>query len=405
MSVDEKPPLVLDPLEHDIVQMIRRREQQSRSDLALNLGGSRSTVAHTVNQLIKRGILKDVETGESTGGRRPRLLDLNDRFGYVLGIPMGATGASICIADFRGRIIDWCRQSFLIHDKPSSVMDKVFESVSDLLARHRLDREQIYGIGVGVPAPVDKNTGLIVSPATMLGWEHYSIADYCHQHFPHAVVCIDNDVNLMARGELRAGIGKNHTNFFFVKIGTGIGCGIVNNGEIYRGTNGCAGHIGHVSVDRNGPVCRCGNVGCLEKFAAGPAIAEQAMAAARENRSAILAELLEKRGGALLPEDVGKAAGRGDKIANDIIIESGRVIGEVLATLVSFFNPSLVIIGGGVSNIGPQFLISIHRTILEYSLPLSTRDCTIRRSEMGYHAGMEGAITLALDHVFVPAGQ
>lgn len=400
MDLSHPPQLLLDPLEYSIVRSIRQ-QQQARNDLVENLGSSRSSVTQSVNTLIKRGILTDVEVGESTGGRRPRLLDVNDTFGYIVGIHMGATGAGVCVANFRGQIIDWCRVSFWINDAPVKVMDNVFDAVFGLLDQHRIPHERLYGIGIGVPAPVDKYSGTIVSPATMLGWEKYSIADYCSEHFLHAIVKIDNDVNLMAMGELLAGMGKNHDNFFFVKIGTGIGCGIVSNGQIYRGATGCSGHIGHVSVDRNGPVCSCGNVGCLEKFAAGPAIAEQALSAAREGRSPILAEIMDHRGGTLLPEDVGNAAGRGDKIANDIIIESGRVIGEVLATLVSFFNPSLVIVGGGVSNIGPQFLISLHRTILEYSLPLSTRDCIIRRSEMGYRAGMEGAVGLALDHIFV----
>jgi glucokinase-like ROK family protein len=404
MDPDEIPPVALDPLEYEIVQAIRYQRQQARSDLAAILGGSRSSVTQTVNLLIERGILKDAEAGESTGGRRPRLLDLNEAFGYVAGIHMGATGTNICVADFRGQIIQWCRLAMPINDNPDSVMDRIFAAVFDLLEKGRVTPERLRGIGIGAPAPIDKHTGMIVSPATMLNWAEYPITAYCHRHFPHAVVKVDNDVNLMALGEQRSGTGKNHNNFFFVKIGTGIGCGIVCNGEIYRGTRGCAGHIGHVSVDRSGPVCQCGNVGCLEKFASGAAIAETAIRMAQEGRSPILAELMQARGGTLLAEDVGTAAGRGDKVANDIIIESGRVIGEVLATLVSFFNPSLVLVGGGVSNIGPQLLISIHRTILEYSLPLSTQDCTIRRSEMGYFAGMEGAVALALDHSFVKNG-
>lgn len=196
------------------------------------------------------------------------------------------------------------------------------------------------------------------------------------------------------------GIGKKHENFIFVNIGTGIGCGIICNGGVYRGANGCSGHIGHVSIDRNGPVCYCGNVGCLEKIAAAPAIVEYALHAAETGRSQILSDLLEEKG-MLKVEDVGMAASQGDKVANDIIIHCGQTIGKVLATLVSFFNPSIVIIGGRVSYIGPQLLVSIHRTILEYSLPLSTQNFTIQRSEIGNRAGIEGAVALALNHLFV----
>jgi predicted NBD/HSP70 family sugar kinase/biotin operon repressor len=404
MDSDQTPPLVLDALEHNIVQAIRLHRQQARNELAATLGSSRSSVTQSVKSLIQRGILKDVEAGNSTGGRRPRLLDLNEAFGYVIGIHMGVTGTNICIADFRGQIVTWQRLAVIISDEPASHLDIIFARIFELLAERQIPHNRVHGLGIGVPAPIEKETDQIVSPASMPGWQNYPLADYCHQHFPHAVIKIDNDVSLMALGELRAGMGRHHNNFFFVKIGTGIGCGIVCNGAIYRGETGCAGHIGHVSVDPNGPVCRCGNVGCLERFASGAAIAEQALAMVATGRSTVLAELMNNRGGALLAEDVGVAARQGDRVANEIIIESGRVIGEVLAALVSFFNPGLVIVGGGVSNIGPQLLVSIHRTILEYSLPLSTQDCVIRKSEMGYFAGMEGAVALALDHSFVRNG-
>ncbi|MEQ9031976.1 MAG: ROK family transcriptional regulator [Aggregatilineales bacterium] len=402
MSVENKQhiyPVRLEDDLFDIVQFIRRDAQLTRNELVTLLGLSRSKTTKLINELIDLRLLTEAEVGESSGGRKPNLLELNRNFGYVIGIHMGASGANVCLADFKGKIIEWQRTPINIRNKPEQVMDTVFESVFRLLDAHHINHNQILGIGVGVPAPVEKNTNRIVNPATMLGWHDYSISDYCRTHFAESVVKVDNDVALMALGELREGMGKNHENFLMLKIGTGIGCGIVCKGEVYHGTTGIAGHIGHISVDREGPVCHCGLVGCLEKFAAGPAHAEQATRAANAGRSAILSELMEKNGGKLTPEDVGTAAGRGDKVANDIIIESGRVIGDVLATVVSFFNPSLLIVGGGVSNIGPQLLINIHRTILKNSLPLSTQDFSIQKSQMGYHAGMQGSVSLVLDHV------
>ncbi|HLA43956.1 MAG TPA: ROK family protein, partial [Aggregatilineales bacterium] len=218
-----------------------------------------------------------------------------------------------------------------------------------------------------------------------------------------AVVIVDNDVNVMALGELRAGAGINQLNLLFIKVGTGIGCGIICSGEIYRGTNGCAGDIGHICADPNGPVCHCGNIGCLEAMAAGPPIAARAMEAVRAGESKILARYVDLNGGTLTAEHVGAAAAEGDRIANEIIQDSGRMIGEVLAGLVNFFNPSLILIGGDVSNIGHQFLSSIRRGVLHRSLPLSTRHLRIDTSPMGVDAGIVGAISLALEHVFVVA--
>lgn len=396
-------PYVLDDDLYDIMQYIRHEEQLTRNELVGLLGLSRSKTTKLINELIDQHLLTETEVGESSGGRKPNLLEINGDFGYVVGIHMGATGANICLADFKGKIIEWRRTELRIRDKPEKVMDAVFEQVFDLLKTHDISHKHVLGIGVGVPAPVEKDTNRIVNPATMLGWHEYSIAGYCHKHFPDVVVKVDNDVALMALGELRAGMGRRHENFLYLKIGTGIGCGIVCKGEVYHGTTGIAGHIGHISVDREGPPCHCGLVGCLEKFAAGPALAEQAIRAATNGRSPILTELMEKNGGVLTPEHIGIAAGRGDKVANDIIVDSGRVIGDVLATVVSFFNPSLLIVGGGVSNIGPQLLISIHRTILKNSLPLATQYFTIQKSEMGYNAGMQGSVALVLDSVLAKA--
>jgi predicted NBD/HSP70 family sugar kinase len=162
-------------------------------------------------------------------------------------------------------------------------------------------------------------------------WENYPIRDFFQEAFPNADVWVDNDVNMMALGELRAGAGIGVDNFIFVKIGTGIGAGIICHGLVHRGSTGSAGDIGHIRVDPGGPVCHCGNVGCLEILAAGPAIAARAIEAARNGSSAILAGKLEANDGMLRSEDVGVAAREGDRIANEIIQSSGHMIGDVLA--------------------------------------------------------------------------
>lgn len=392
----------LDPLEVETLVHVRRQGPLTRNQLVDLLGHSLSKITQTINTLMARGMLESVHIGDSSGGRRPSLVTLNPHFGYVIGIYSGSTTADICVADFQGHIIESRRQPLhLRRDKPEAVMELLFSHVIELLEKHSIPHDRVLAIGIGVPAPVEKDTGAILSPANMVGWESFSVIDYARQQFPQARIRLENDANLMALGELRAGMGRDHQNFLFVKIGTGIGCGIVINGKIYRGTHGYPGHIAHVSIDPKGPVCHCGNVGCLERFASGPAIAEQAMEAAKAGYSPILLELMAERGGVLLPEDVSAAVGRGDKVANNIIIEAGHIIGKMLAALVSFMNPSLVVIGGGVSRIGPQLLISIHRTILEYCLPLSTKDLIVHQSEIEHRAGMEGAVALALDHIFV----
>jgi predicted NBD/HSP70 family sugar kinase len=235
----------------------------------------------------------------------------------------------------------------------------------------------------------------------MPDWEAYPIRDFVREAFPAAEVVVDNDANIMAFGELCAGVGRVD-NLILIKIGTGIGAGIVCNGQIYRGSSGCAGEVGHVCVDRDGLVCpRCGNIGCLEAMAAGPAIADRAMEAAQTGKSTILADLLKEGRRSLTAMDVGAAAATGDRASIKIIQDSGRMIGEVLAGLVNFFNPKLILISGGVSNIGPQLLSSIRQAVLRRSHPRSTEDLRIEYSSLGPDAGIMGAIFLALENVFV----
>ena len=269
-----------------------------------------------------------------------------------------------------------------------------------MLKENNLSLEKLYGIGIGVPGPVDFSAGTLVSPPIMPGWDRYPIIQTVQQWFPSANVVVDNDVNVMALGEIYQGVGKGVDNLIFVKIGTGIGAGIVCEGKIYRGSSGCAGDIGHIGVDKFGPLCHCGNKGCLEAVAAGPAIAERSLIAAQAGKSPILLKLYEKNGMVLRAEDVGDAAREGDALAVEIIRESGQFVGDVLDGLVKFFYPGVIVIGGGVSNLGNLLLSSIRQTVLNRSTPLATRDLHIVFSEIGPDAGVIGAVNLAMDYMF-----
>jgi predicted NBD/HSP70 family sugar kinase len=171
--------------------------------------------------------------------------------------------------------------------------------------------------------------------------------------------------------------------------------------KIHRGSDGCAGDIGHICVDKQGPICRCGNHGCLEAMAAGPAIAEKAMQAARDGKSELLQKMMEINGGVLTPENVNTACREGDEAALEIIRASGQMIGDVLAGLVNFFNPSHIFIGGGIANFGNHLLIAIKRAVLRQSLPLATTNLAISFSRAGSDAGVIGAVMLALEYLFV----
>ena len=394
-------PLPVTSSEAAIITAVHRSESISRTDLVRLTGWSRPKVTAEVTRLIHRGILVEVGEGDSQGGRRPRLLKFNERLGYIIGVDIGATSLDLAVADLNTRVLARECGAADVRDEPIALLGQVKDRLLSMLSHAGIQPQQILGIGIGVPGPVDFASGLLVAPPLMPAWEGFSIRDFFHTTFPAACIMVDNDVNIMALGELRAGAGIDVDNFIFVKIGTGIGAGIVCNGQIHRGSNGSAGDIGHICADHNGPICRCGNIGCLEMMAAGPAIAARATEAAQNGSSAILAKKLEISNGVLKAEDVAAAAREGDRIAIEIIQSSGQLIGDVLAGLVNFFNPSLILVGGGVANIGNQLLASIRQAVLRRSTALATRNLVANYSAMGTEAGVTGAIHLALEHLFV----
>lgn len=386
--------------EKELVDLIRKCGESSKADLAASTGYSRTKITSSIDSLLVKRILTVNNSTEYSGGRRSKTFSLNGKLGLVAGVDIGATSIDLGISDFSGRLLVRASEPALVKDGPIKILGRVCSLLEKMLNENRLSHEIMNGIGIGVPGPVDFLMGTLVSPPIMPGWDRYPIIQTIQQWFPFANVVVDNDVNVMALGEINQGAGKGAANLIFVKIGTGIGSGIICEGEIYRGSSGCAGDIGHISVNKSGPLCHCGNRGCLEALAAGPAIAERALMAAQACKSPILLSHYEMNGGFLRTEDVGEAAKEGDAQANDIIRESGQFIGDVLASLVNFFNPQMIVIGGGVSNLGNLLLSSIRQAVLNRSTPLATRDLQIVFSETGPDAGVIGAANLAMDYMF-----
>jgi glucokinase-like ROK family protein len=393
-------PIFVDSAEAEIMRALRRQGRISRGEVSSITGWSKAKSSQQIRRLVNKGYLVETEEGASQGGRKPGLLRINDQLGYIAGIDIGATSVEIALADVTGLIVQRVSEPTDVHLRPEMVLGRCREMLLGLVAAQQGISDQVLGIGVGVPGPVDFARGVLVAPPLMPEWESFPIRDFIKEVFPSAFVVVDNDVNLMALGERRSGEAANIDHFIFVKIGTGIGAGIISNGRIHRGSDGCAGDIGHICVDKEGPLCACGNRGCLEAMGAGPAISARAREAALSGASPLLKQILAANGGALRPEDVNAACREGDQAALDIIRLSGQMVGDVLATLVNFFNPSHIFIGGGIANFGNHLLVAIRRAVLQRSLPLATTHLVINFSRMGSDAGVTGAIALALDYLF-----
>lgn len=394
-------PIIVDTAEAEVLRALRMRGRISRTEISNITGWSKAKTSQEIRSLVDKGYLVDVGEGASQGGRKPRLLRLNNGLGYMVGIDIGATSLDLVLADVGGRILQRRYEPTDVRLRPEVVLGRCGELIGEMLEALGSQPGQILGIGVGVPGPVDFARGVLVAPPLMPDWQNFAIRDFFKELFPSVYVVVDNDVNIMALGEQRAGDGANVDHFIFVKIGTGIGAGIVSNGKIHRGSDGCAGDIGHICVDKDGPICRCGNTGCLEAMAAGPAIVEKAIKASQNGNSPLLSQMRAAHGGVLRPEDVNAACREADQAALEIIRASGQMVGDVLATLVNFFNPSHIFIGGGIANFGNHLLVAIRQAVLKRSLPLATTRLSINFSRAGADAGTTGAVALASEYLFM----
>ena len=393
-----------DPL-GTVLETIRLGHGRSRAEIAHHTGFSRSVVAQRLAELIGAGLVLDADTSESTGGRPARRLRFRGDAGAMLVADIGATSIDVALTDLAGTIISSHAETADVADGPDAVLGRVEELFDELLAARpspAADAEP-WGVGIGVPGPVEFATGRPVSPPIMPGWNGYPVRERFVERFG-VPVWVDNDVNVMALGEWRAGVARYHANTVFVKIGTGIGAGVIADGYLHRGARGSAGDVGHIAMsDDPTVVCRCGNIGCLEALTGGHALAREAEAAAASGRSAYLASA--KQGDRpLTAADVADGATHGDVVCQELLQRSGHLVGAMLASVVNFFNPSLIVIGGGVANAGDQLLAAVREAVYRRSLALATRDLLILPSALGARAGIIGAGAMVADELFSPTG-
>ncbi len=388
------------PSEKKAIDLIRKYGECTKADLVAITDYSRTKITTCIDSLISKKIIVANEATEYSGGRRAKTFRLNEKLALVAGFDIGATSIDVALSDFSRRLLAHRAEPASVKDGPIKILGRACSLLEGMIAECGLTPESVNGLGVGVPGPVDFSVGTLVSPPIMPGWDSYPIIPTIQQWFPAANVVVDNDVNVMALAELSLGAARGVENLIFVKIGTGIGAGIICEGNMYRGWNGCAGDIGHICADKSGPLCHCGNRGCLETIAGGAAIAERALLAAQSRRSPILLRRYEENGQTLSAQDVGEAAREGDAVATEIIRESGQLVGDVLASLVNFYNPEMIVIGGGVSKLGNLLLSSVRQAVFNRSLPLATRNLQIVFSDIGADAGIFGAVSLALSYLF-----
>jgi glucokinase-like ROK family protein len=378
-----------------LLRLLRDGGARSRAELGDVVHLSRSKLAVELGRLAELGLVESAGLAASRGGRRSNIVRLS-RHLRMIGIDIGATSIDVAVTNGELEILGHVAMECSVRDGPDVVLEHALELMGKLRGQGLVD--EIHGAGIGVPGPVSFRDGVPVVPPIMPGWDRFPVREVISQKLGCPVL-VDNDVNIMALGEAQAGLARSVDDFLLVKIGTGIGCGIVVDSQIYRGMSGSAGDIGHIRVDDDGPTCVCGNIGCLEAYFSGAALARDALAAGRSGRSAFFAQRLEQAG-ELTAIDVADAAAAGDPVGVRMVREGGRRVGQVLAGLISFFNPGLVVIAGGVAGLGHVLLAEIRSVVYRRSPPLATGNLPIVLSELGNTAGVIGATRLISDHIF-----
>ena len=382
-----------------VIQVVRHLTETSRPEVQRLTGFSRTLVSKYIDTTIDLGVLEEGTLGVSTGGRAPRLLKFNADAGAILIAELGARGMSIALSDLSGKLSEITEIDGDIGLGPEKVLLKIESVFEKILSK---TKKEIWGIGIGLPGPVEFAAGIPMSPPIMPGWDRYPVRERLSKKF-NAPVWVDNDVNLMALGEVAKGRERKYSELIYIKIGSGIGAGILTDGRLHRGAQGCAGDIGHIAVAGvTTVVCRCGNVGCLEAVAGGIAISRDALVAAENSDSKFLRDRL-KVNKKIEASDVIDGAKSGDKWCVDAVNAVGQQVGRILATLVNFYNPSLIVIGGGISNAGDQLLASIRETVFKRSLPLATRDLEIRIGTDSNSTGLIGAAEMVISELFSAA--
>ena len=365
-----------------LFQLLRDGVPRTKADLAAMTGFARSTISARVEELLESSLVTPAGENSSTGGRPPSTFAFNPQARSVLAVDLGGTHARIAVTDLSSRVIAEKEQELDITQGPVAVLDAVSDIALTLLGEADLGPDDLLGVGVGVPGPVEFATGRPMSPPIMPGWDHFDIPAHLRQLFPVPIL-VDNDVNAMALGE-HAVVYPEVANMMFVKVATGIGAGVISDGRLQHGAQGAAGDLGHIAIpDGNSTPCTCGNSGCLEAVASGPAIAAQLRESGFEvPHHAALLELVRS----------------GDLEALRTVRQAGRHVGSVLAGCVNLLNPSVIVIGGVVSAAGEHFLAGIREAVYSRSLPLATQHLRIVGTATRRQAGILGASALVTGH-------
>jgi predicted NBD/HSP70 family sugar kinase len=365
-----------------VLDVLRIRGRTSQADIARATGLSRTTIHTLIGELKGEGMVLEVDGRPAgAGSGRPAVqlvLQMTSR--AVLGIDFGHSHVQVAVADLAHNVLAERHRDLDVNHRAKEALDFSEEMAAEVLAEVGIDRSRVIGAGIGIPGPVDRERGTAGSATILPGWVGLRIADAMQKRLG-LPVDIENDANLGALAELTWGAGRGCTNFAYIKAATGIGAGLVIDGALLRGATGTAGEIGHTTLDERGALCYCGNRGCLETVASGPAITR--LVAEGNGEAPSLAEVIER-------------ASAGDVRCRRAISDAGREIGVAVAGLCNLINPERVIIGGMLSRAGSILLEPLRESIRRHAVQAAAERVDVRAASFVERAELLGALALAL---------
>jgi predicted NBD/HSP70 family sugar kinase len=366
-----------------VIDTLRQHGIASRAELSRITALSRSTISTIVGDLLEAGLAAERDgqpAGETHAGRPPVMISLNPSAGLALGIDFGHRHLRVAAADLSHTVLAerWCEMD--VDHSADQGLARAAEFVDQVLAEAAAERDRVLGAGMGLPAPIDRATGSVQASSILPGWVGVDAAAEAHRRLGMPVE-VENDANLGALAELVWGAAKGRSEVAYIKVSTGIGAGLISGGRLQHGVGGTAGEIGHTLVAEGGPVCRCGNRGCLETLASSRAIADLLSTSRREEVST--RRLLE-------------LCAAGDAAAQRLVGDAGRAIGIAVANLCNILNPECVIVGGDLSAAGEILLGPLREEARRNAIPSAAGNLEIVPGVLGERAEMLGALALVM---------
>lgn len=359
------------------LSLIRSGRATTRNDLIEVLGWSRITLARRLDELLAASIIVSVGQLDSRGGRPPETFAVNADAGLLLAVDIGGSHTRLAVTDLVSEVLSVDEADIGLSEGPTEIFEWAGQVFDYMLRRMGKGRQDVVGIGVGVPGPVDVSTGRLASPQVYPQWDGVLVREYFNARYDHAVFAVDRDVNVMALAEARLG-SRNRQNVVVVKAGIGLGLAFVLEGQVYRGARGGAGDVSRPALGGE-------RLQRLEVVASG---------------AVVRAELNQRGYKVRTSADLVELARGGDETTLALLESTATTIGRTLADVVGLLNPEAVIIGGNLAQSGDPFLFPIKKAIFGGARDFATRDLVVEPSRLGHTAGVTGASLLAQDALF-----